>query len=123
VLLRYLDKLPGPFKTYAYKAVKSGPFFSWKFLIFTTLGMAFFWVLVYAARNEPGMWQDAATYMLLIIPIIGFPTFALCIYGKFYDGRLDLPPLEGKHRPLPNLGYLIFAGIGAFNLLAWMLSW
>lgn len=123
MLFKLLDRLPGPIRTIAYRHVQAGPFYSWKLLIFAVFMMVFFWFAVHGVWNEPGTWHEPITYMFIIMPIFGFPSFALLIYGKYYADKLDLPPLEEKYIPLPNLGYIIMAGIGGFGLIKWLLGW
>jgi hypothetical protein len=110
-------------KTYAYRLVQQGPFYSWKILIFTLVVLSAVAVIIFSSYDDPQIWREAITYILLFIWIISLPTFPLIMYGKYYADKLDLPPLEEKYVPLPNLGYIIMAGIGGFGLIKWLLGW
>jgi hypothetical protein len=73
--------------------------------------------------DEPGFWASGFTYFSIFFLLLAVPSFPLSVYGKYYADKLDLPPLKEKYIPLPNMVYLIFAGIGVFNMLKWLLGW
>lgn len=123
MLLQKLQILPEPWRTWAFRAVQQGPFYSWKMLISCCVFLMVLVLMFVFLSDGPQFWTQGFTYFSIFLLLIAAPSFPLFIYGKYYADQLDLPPLEGKYVPLPNFGYIIMAGIGGFGLIKWVLGW